>query len=158
MPSRPRHRGGFTLFELMVVLVLLAITSAAAIPAFLGDRFNTPDQRLATSVRQLLERTRDAARESGSPATFVLAPTGGRFWITTRSALETGMLPVSGSVRVVDPKDDRVSCRFEATGPATSCAITVRGARIMVVRVDRWTGMVTITLGAREVGLAGTHG
>jgi succinate-semialdehyde dehydrogenase/glutarate-semialdehyde dehydrogenase len=50
-----RLRSGVTLFELMVVLMLLAITTAAVVPAFLGGHFATAERRTATAIADALE-------------------------------------------------------------------------------------------------------
>lgn len=137
-------RSGVTLFELMVVLVLLAITITAAVPAFLGGRFATPERQTATALADALMRTRDAARESGSAATFVLAPADGRFWIVTRDSLTSAVLPLTNSVKVIGATSERVECRFDPSGPATPCAITVSGMQSVTVRVSGWSGDVRI--------------
>ena len=139
----PRPHRGFTLLELMVVLVLLAITAAAAAPAFLGSRALSPERRAATTIAEALIRTRDAARASGSAATFVLSPSDGRFWLTTHDSAATGTLTPSNAVRIVSPSE-RVQCRFEPTGQATPCIIMVNGTRNLRVRVNRWSGEIRI--------------
>lgn len=138
------RRAGFTLLELMAVLVLLAITAAAAAPAFLGDQRMSQERRTATSLAEALVRTRDAARERGEPATLVLAPSDGRFWIVAGDASHTGVLPLDSGVRLLGIPSDRLECRFEAAGPATACAITVHGTRDVFVRVDGWSGEIRV--------------
>jgi prepilin-type N-terminal cleavage/methylation domain-containing protein len=135
---------GFTLLELMMVLVLLAITAAAAAPAFLGKHTMSPERRTAVSLAVALVRTRDAARERGASATLVLAPSNGRYWITADDSSETGVIPLADGVRFTDAANDRIACRFEAAGPATACTITVHGARNVSVRVDGWSGEIRV--------------
>ena len=141
-------RRGFTLLELMVVLVLLTVTAAAAIPAFLGNRVLTADERVARHISDLLAQTREAARTSGAPATLVLAApderTGGRYWITTRDSGSTGVLSLPPGVHVTGLADARTQCRFNPEGPATPCAITVQGARTLTVRVNAWSGEIRL--------------
>ena len=137
------RRAGFTLLELMAVLVLLAITAAAAVPAFLGEQQMSPERRTATSLAEALVHTRDAARERGEPATLVLAPSEGRYWIVAGESSHTGVLPLAG-VRFLGVPGDRLECRFEAAGPATACAITVHGTRDVFVRVDGWSGEIRV--------------
>ena len=139
------RRSGFTLLELVVVLAILAITSVAAMPAFLGAHFTTPERRVASAIVDALIWTRDAARESGSPVTFVLAPGDGRFWVTTRDSLASGTVPLENSATIMDKGTDRVTCRFDPAGPATPCAIIVHGTQTLTVHVNGWSGEVRIS-------------
>lgn len=138
------QRRGFSLLELLVVLVVLSITAAAAVPAFLSDSLATPEQKTATALASVLSRARDAARESGVPATVTISPSDGRYWLTTRDSTATGVLPLPGTVSLVGPSTDRFECRFNPTGTATPLTITVRGARSVAVRVQGWSGDIGI--------------
>ena len=136
-------RRGFTLIELMVVLVLLAVTAAAAVPAFLGDSTSSPERRVATVLSDMLVRTRDAARETGAEATLVLAPADGRYWLTTRDSVLSGVLPLAyESVRIGERGVERTECHFDPAGKATPCSIVVHGAHDLRVRVDGWSGEI----------------
>ena len=138
-------RRGFTLLELMVVLVLLAITAAAAVPAFLGNTNATAERRVATALGDALAQARGVARETGAPATFVLSPADGRYWLAAGDSVTTGVLPLArDGVRLAIDGGERQQCRFEPAGPATSCAITVRGGRELTVRVDAWSGEIRV--------------
>ena len=142
-PHQSRRRG-FTLLELLVVLVILAITAAAAVPAFLSDARATPELTMATALASALTQARAAARESGAPVTIVVSPSDGRYWLTTRDSSAVGVLPLNGAVQLIGPNTDRFECRFSPTGPASPLVITVHGARDIAVRVDGWSGDVTI--------------
>ena len=137
-------RRGFSLLELLVVLVVLSITAAAAVPAFLSDSLATPEQKTATALASVLSQARDAARESGAPATVTISPSDGRYWLITRDSTATGVLPLPGTVSLVGPNADRFECRFNPTGTATPLTITVRGARSVAVRVQGWSGDIAI--------------
>ena len=139
-----RTRRGFSLLELLVVLVVLAITAAAAVPAFLSDSRTTPEQRAATAIAEALMRARNASRESGAPATLVLSPSDGRYWITTRDSVATGMVPLAGAVTLIGVGGDRLQCRFDPSGPATPFTITAHGVGDATVRVDGWSGEIGI--------------
>jgi prepilin-type N-terminal cleavage/methylation domain len=136
-------RRGFTLLELLVVLVVMAITAVAAAPAFLSDARTPSEQRTATSIADALRRTRQAARESGAPATFVLS-TDGRFWITMRDSVLSGTIPLAAGSSLIGPGGERMECRFEASGPATPIAITAHGTTDATVHVDGWSGKIGI--------------
>ena len=138
------RRAGFTLIELMIVLIVLAITAAAATPAFLGERRMSPERRAATSLVEVLVTARDAARERGTPATLVLAPSDGRYWIVNGDSTRTGMLALDAGIHLIGTTSDRMECRFEPAGPATACAITVHGVRDVSVHVDGWSGEIRV--------------
>ena len=147
-------RRGFTLLELLVVLVLLAITAAAAVPAFLGGGAEAPEKRVAAALADALVLARDAARTSGVATELVLAPSDGRYWVTQRDSASAGVLPMSAGVTIAPSNagdaprradgTDRVALRFDPTGPASPAEITVRGARSLTVRVAPWTGEIAI--------------
>ena len=139
-----RARRGFSLLELLVVLVVLAITAAAAVPALVSDLRATPEHRTATALATALMRARNSARESGAPAALVLSPSDGRYWITTRDSVATGVVPLAGGVTLVGPASDRIECRFEPSGPATPLGITVHGTGDVAVRVDGWSGEIGV--------------
>jgi prepilin-type N-terminal cleavage/methylation domain-containing protein len=140
-----RHRTGFTLLELLVVLVVLAITAVAAVPAFLSGARGTPEHQAATVLAAALVQTRNAARESGASATFVLSPADGRYWITTRDSATTGTVPLAGAVTLIAGGQDRTACRFQPWGPATPFVITVRATTTESVHVDSWSGEIGIS-------------
>ena len=145
--TRRRTRRGFTLLELLVVLVLLAITAAAAVPAFLGDAARSPEQRIAVAIAERLIAVRDAARESGVAATLVLSPTDGRYWIAARDSATSGVLPIAGGVTIAGEGAAgvaRIELRFEPTGPTTATAIAVHGSRTITVRTQAWTGEISV--------------
>lgn len=137
-------RAGFSLLELLVVLVILAITAAAAVPAFLSDSMATPELKTATALAGALTRARTAARESGAPATLVVSPSDGRYWLTTRDSTTAGMLPLKGTIQLIGQNMDRFECRFGPTGTATPIVITVHGMRDIVVRVQGWSGEIVV--------------
>ena len=140
-----RRRAGFTLLELLVVLVVLAITAVAAVPAFLSSARATPEHKAATALAEALVQARNAARESGASATFVLSPSDGRYWITTRDSATSGVVPLAGAVTLIAGGQDRTVCRFQPWGPATPLAITVRATTTELVHVDGWSGEIRIS-------------
>jgi prepilin-type N-terminal cleavage/methylation domain-containing protein len=144
------NRRGFTLLELLVVLMLLAITAVAAVPAFLGDAANGPERRVAKALAEQLVAVRDAARESGAATTLVLSPADGRYWLATRDSTRAGALPMTGTVTLVGDGTDRITLRFEPTGPSSPASITVHGSRDLTVRTHAWTGEVTIDDGRAQ--------
>ncbi len=136
-------RRGFTLLELLVVLVVMAITAVAAAPAFLSDARTSSEQRTVTAIADALRRTRQAARESGAPATFVLS-IDGRYWITARDSVLSGTVPLAAGSTIIGVGGERMECRFEASGPASPFVITAHGTTDATVNVDGWSGEIGI--------------
>src|SRR5207247_7343174 len=86
--ERGREEGGFTLIELMVVVLIIAILIAIAIPTFLGARKRAQDKQAQSNLRNALlaEKTyytdKQAYTETATPLadiesslTFNAAPT-----------------------------------------------------------------------------------
>lgn len=138
-------RAGFSLIELLVVLVLLGITAAVSVPAFRALQEEDPALETARELRELLARVRATAIERGQTATLALDPGGGRFRVTVggeaapedvaegRLLLEAPLYPTPGA--------RYVRLRFTPSGLVFGDSIVVTGgARAIVVGADRWTG------------------
>ena len=141
-------RRGFTLLELLVVLTLLAITAAAAVPAFLADSARGAERDAATALASALTRVRDGARSSAAPATLILSPTDARLWLVWRDSTVTEQLPIVPGIALAAARTDRIECRFEPAGTATPFDVTVHGRVSVPVHVDVWSGDITIGDGA----------
>jgi len=53
MHSYPRHNKGFTLIELLIVVAILSILTAVAIPVFKGYRTNAYNATTAADLREV---------------------------------------------------------------------------------------------------------
>src|SRR5207248_8154043 len=106
-----RHKGqeeGFTLIELMVVVLIIAILIAIAIPTFLGARSRAQDRQAQSNIRNALlaektyytdkqayTSTSGALADIESSLTFNTAPT-----TADASARQVGVtLPVASNTR-----------------------------------------------------------
>ena len=88
--SLPNRDQGFTLIEVLVVMIIVGILSAIAAPGWLGFVNN---QRLNTAQSRVFSTLKDAqssAKRSGTPTTFTIAndPTNGAYVQTNRSQLQ----------------------------------------------------------------------
>lgn len=70
---RLRHDNGFTLIELMIVVLVIAILIAIAIPTFIGARRRAQDRAAQSSLRYTVTAARAlyGDRESYQPVTMV---------------------------------------------------------------------------------------
>jgi general secretion pathway protein H len=77
---RTRRTSGFTLLELLLVLVIVAVAAALVAPA-IGSRFTSADPRQAiVQLRAAMELMRVRAIEEGKEEILVVAPEDGRYW------------------------------------------------------------------------------
>lgn len=76
-----RSRGGFTLLEIMAVLLIMAFASALAVPAF--RKFVEEDDmtKATRRIEALFRVARDSAVRSGSPVTVVIDSVSSKVWL-----------------------------------------------------------------------------
>ena len=81
--ARRAVRGGFTLIELVVVLLLVAVATAVTVPAFLAEP-EQEDLDIATQrIDLLLRLARDSAVHIGMPVTVSIDSVSGTAWLVT---------------------------------------------------------------------------
>ena len=143
-PSRSR---GVTLLELLIVLVIIAIVSAVAVPIFTG----TSNVEMKSAARQLASGLRLArsAALTERRETFLVIDLAGRRFKVDREAKEYP-LPRNVELKLFtaqkDLVDDKVgSIRFYPDGGSNGGRITLAsGERKYEVDVDWLTGRVAI--------------
>jgi general secretion pathway protein H len=134
-------RRGFTLVEVVVVLVILAVTAAAVAPALLSPAPRGPEAAAAEVVR-LLSSARRLAVDRAQPVSLALNPTAGTWRAVAEPAgdsLGAGTLALPEGVTLTAEGPARFV--FHPMGGATGGWLTLSdGARTARVQVDRWTG------------------
>ena len=128
MPPRHRSSTGFTLLELIVVLVVLMLAAALAAPALVG----TPDHR-ATGLDALILGAREAAARRGETVRLSIGASGE--WRLEGSA-STAKAPIqSGEVEAFPGLPFTL-----IVSPVGSCGFDARSAAAdSVVRLDPLT-------------------
>lgn len=98
-----REDKGFTLIELMVVVLIIAILIAVAIPTFLGARTRAQDRAAQSSLRNSVTAAKAlfTDNEDYTQAT-VAAMTASEPSVTFQAAASTGPLVVSVNATAVD--------------------------------------------------------
>lgn len=147
LPSPPARRAGFTLIELVVVLLILGVILGIAGPAFVlrgaaaGDDASAP-------VAGVLARARRTAIESARVTTVTIDPRSARVWVRTEGAEPnvdtTFTLALSRDSELQAPLA-RVHFTFDARGGASGEPLTVTspGGRA-TISLDRASGEVRI--------------
>src|SRR5687768_15860800 len=116
---REQDEKGFTLIELMVVVLIIAILIAIAIPTFLGARKKAQDRAAQSDVRNALtaEKTHytDAQTYTEASATLELVEPSLSYVTTTAAMSVTGnvvYVDVTSSVLTVGAKSASGTCFF----------------------------------------------
>lgn len=144
----PRTRGvrrGFTLWELTMVLLVMAIAATLAAPAFARFGADQP----AGGADALLALLRDARRTAvtyDADVTLRLDPKTLDYAVDTAGAsgsgaFATGILDL-GAAQVLVTDQPRLQYVFRASGATFADTVVVRGGPVpLVVRVDPWSGV-----------------
>lgn len=110
---------GFTLMELMVVMLLVSIVLAAAIPRFEGGAFHDPDKKVSRWIINTVRTLRSTAIQKQQLQALVLDLNNSRMWIInesmdeeTLSAAAEKAFSLPKSIQIVDvqyPQRDRIT-------------------------------------------------
>ncbi len=141
----PRERRGFTLWELTMVLLVMAIAATLAAPAF-GRLGTEQPTRGGDQLLGLLKDARRAALQYNATVTLRLDPKTRKYEVDTttvvgRGLLATGVLDL-GLTETLVTDSPRLVYVFQSTGAAYADTVVLRGAETpLTIRVDPWTGV-----------------
>jgi len=135
---------GFTLVELVVVLLLLGLISAAVAPALRNAAEQTPAQQAREEIIAFLASARRSALTQGATITLRLNTSSFAWRMMVHTGAGTtatgGRLQLPAGVKLSDP-DGSFTGRFYADGTvdAEPVVASVEGVT-EIVRLDRWMG------------------
>lgn len=140
-----RERGGFTLWEMALVLTVLAVTLLLAAPA-LGSFGLKKPRGDAEPLLELLRAARGEAVYASAIVAVRLDPASGAFRMDTTGVNGMGPYAVGtidlGGATVFVTELDRLQFLFQPTGASFSDSVAVRGpGGTQMVKVDMWTGV-----------------
>ncbi|HEY4217918.1 MAG TPA: prepilin-type N-terminal cleavage/methylation domain-containing protein [Gemmatimonadaceae bacterium] len=145
MRTRPSLRAGFTLWELTMVLLVMAIGAALVAPAYARLGSEQPSTA-ADKIIGLLRDSRKVAVDNSVTATLRLDPKTLNYRLDTTGAGGTstyasGTLDMGLTETLADDQA-RLEFMFRPTGAAFADTVVVHGADIpWIVRVDPWSGV-----------------
>ena len=144
-PTRTTAQRGFTLWELTMVLLVLAIAAALAVPAFARFGAEQPDGP-ADRVLGLLHDARKAAIDFNATTTLRLDPKTLKYAVDTAGVNGAGRLAQGtldlGLTETLETDKPRLQYVFRPSGAAFADTVIVRGGSVpLVVRVDPWSGV-----------------
>ncbi len=139
------HRRGFTLFELAIVLAIMALSASLVVPALSRLGQERP-QEAAFGLMALLHDARKAAIDRNALVRLRIDPVTGRYRADTTGVAGTGMLAegtlLLDATETLVTELPRLQFVFRPTGAAFADSVLVRGqGSTVLVAVEPWSGV-----------------
>jgi prepilin-type N-terminal cleavage/methylation domain-containing protein len=140
-----RLRRGFTLWEMSMVLLIMAVTAVLVVPAFARLGADKPKDD-AAALMAVLHDARKAAIDRNATVVLRIDPLSGRYEADTTGASGAGALAAGildfGLTEQLVTDLPRLQYVFRPTGAAFADSVLVRGAtKMLLVSVDLWSGV-----------------
>ena len=120
-PIKSSHfRHGFTLIELMVVMLLISIVLAVALPRFEGGVFEDPTKKLSRWLINTVRTLRSQAIQRQQIQSLVIDLGNRKMWITNEEMDEAAVSASAENGRTLPGTMQFVDVRFPGTEPVTS--------------------------------------
>ena len=130
------HRGGFTLVEIMIVVAIIALLAAIAVPGFLRARKRSQATTLLNTLR-LLDSAKDQYAIDYNKTTTTPASIDLRGYFKSGSLLYSSLVTAAAAATFPDPKIQGVSYGINDTN--TMPSISTGGAFSDVVDTAFWS-------------------
>ena len=112
MNKNSRRKGGFTLVEIMIVVAIIALLAAIAVPNFVKARASSAKAACISNLKQIDGAKNTWALETKRASTA--SPDDGQLFGTTRYIRQKPSCPASGAY-VIDTMANQPSCTQAAT-------------------------------------------
>lgn len=122
----PASRSGFTLIELMVVMLLITIVLGVAIPKFSGGAFQDPVKKLSRWMINTVRNLRSAAIQKQIVQALVIDLDNRRMWMIDDQMSEEALASASDKALTLADGLRVVDVRFPGQDPVTSGTTEVK--------------------------------
>jgi len=151
---RENDEQGFTLIELMVVVLIIAILLAIAIPTFLGAQNRAKDRAAQSDLRNALTAAKTLATDQ--EGYFRKATSGGNYeGINGTVDLEGAESALTFVDTASGATVDAVGVTVVTDGPATLTAEPNMGQEILLVKISKAKGNPAFAIYAHQNGTVG---
>ncbi|MEX1181765.1 MAG: GspH/FimT family protein [Gemmatimonadota bacterium] len=138
-------RGGFTLIELVVVLLIVAVATAVTVPALLSEPVETELDAATHRIQDLFRIARDSAVRAGVPVTVTIDSATGAVWLGSET-VDGGAVRAGGPLELppgvgLQLSEARATFSFSPGGAAFADSLLLRaGTEERLITIDTWTG------------------